>query len=256
MAERTLFITTITGTLADHAPRPANLLSVHDWSDRIDGLDIRLFSAGLLASAKSAHWQRSLTVSLLAELALWDPDVCTAGASRTLAELIEPSSWLSEIATARGWSPDEDPKSAPALRRGIRQHFESAPRVHSAWLALAGCREALDYRVWNAQVMTLFPLLERHRRSLLKAYGAMHLFKIPWKTTFGQIERVEDLELNHIADQLDRHNSRGLRDICEFVCWLRDLRNDLAHLSLIPAVRLLHPSFSSRLGQYQSADDF
>lgn len=255
LAERTLLVVSIEGELADHAPKPGNLLQIHQWPGRIDGLDIRLYAAGLLASTTFPNWQRSLAVSLLGELALWDPHVCASGASRTMAELIEPGPWLAEIARERGWSPSEDVTSVRAERRGVRQFFEDNHRVHSAWLALASREDALAQRVWNAQVTCLFPILERQRRALLKTYGAMSLFKFPWDTKNGQIDRLEDLELTHIADQLARHNSRGLRDICDFVYWLRDLRNDLAHLSPIPAARLLHPSFSARLARSPSPDD-
>ncbi len=255
LAERTLFIVGINGSLVEDMPTPANLLRVHHWNDCLDSLDIRLYAAGLLSAAGLSAWQRNLAVTLLGELALWDPQVCAAGASLSLAELIEPSSWLAEIARSRGWSPTLDPKSSEAGRCGIRHTFEGNSRVHSAWLAAAHRVEALDYRVWNAQVTSLFPLLERHRRALLKTYSAMNLLRVPWNTQFGRIDRIEDLELNHIADQFSRHNSRGLRDTCDFICWLRDLRNDLAHLSPIPAARLIHPAFLSRLSQCQSTDD-
>jgi len=208
---------------------------------------MRLHAASLLASTDMTDWQRQLSVALISELALWDAQVCDAAAGRTLSELIEPAPWLHTLGIARGWSSADSSSSPAAEWRGIHQRFDSRERTHSAWLAVAGHEDVLAQRVWNGQLATLFPLLERHRRGLLKHYRG--LLRLPWQMQSGRIEFLEDLELNHIADQLRVQNSRGLRDIYDFVCWLRDLRNDLAHLSPIPAERLLEPRFRTRLGR-------
>src|SRR5262245_14104168 len=70
LAQRTLFVTALHGELACHAPAPANLLRVHPWQDRIDGLNIRLYAAELMADMSLPPWQRQLAVAILAELAL------------------------------------------------------------------------------------------------------------------------------------------------------------------------------------------
>ena len=254
LAERTLFVVTLSGALAIAAPAPANLLRVHQWLARMDGLNARLHAANLLATSPQNHWRRQLTVALLAELALWDTEVITIGASLPLADILDPEPWLAEIARARGWAVTEDLRSAAAEWRGLRQPFEGRHRTHSAWLALANRKEALSQRVWNGQVAALFPLIERHRRSILKRYS--RFLTVPWMTGFGKtITEIEDLELNHIADQL-RPQSRGvLRDIYEFVSWLRDVRNDIAHLSCVTPHRLLEPRFQSRMDQLLTNDD-
>ena len=66
---------------------------------------------------------------------------------------------------------------------------------------------------------------------------------------------MEDLELNHIADQLKSQNSRGLRRVYEFVCWLRDIRNDLAHLTPASAEHLLDPRFENRMDNVLASED-
>jgi hypothetical protein len=82
------------------------------------------------------------------------------------------------------------------------------------------------------------------------------MFKIPWLTKLGQIDYVEDLELNHIADQFWAQGSGGLREVARFVGWLRDIRNELAHLQPAPAALLLDPQFQSRIKKFlPSADD-
>ena len=253
LAERTLFVVTLTGELAISVPAPANLLRVHQWRDRMDGLNVRLHAANLLAANTQTHWQRQLTVSLLAELALWDPEVATVGASRQLADILEPESWLVQIAVARGWLITDDLKSPAAEWRGLRQLFEGRHRTHSAWLALAGRQKALAQRVWSGQVATLFPILERHRRGFLYCYRG--LLRVPWTTQFGTVNHLEDLELNHIADQLRPQNKGGLRDVYDFVSWLRDVRNDLAHLNGVSPALLLDPRFQSRMGNFLTSED-
>jgi hypothetical protein len=254
LADRTLFLVTISGELAVTAPTPANLLRVHPWLDRMDGLNIRLHAANLLPASIQISWQRQLAVATLAELALWDPEVVAAGASLPLAEILSPEPWLNRIAVARGWSPSENPCLPEARWRGLREPFEGRFRTHSAWIALTGRSEALFQRLWTAQVAALFPFLERHRRGLLHCYGKM--FKIPWPTKFGQIDQLKDLELNHIADQFRPHSYGGLRDVFRFVCWLRDIRNELAHLNSVPSSLLLDPRYQSRMENFlASADD-
>ena len=252
LTERTLFIAGLCGEVAPLAPGPANLLHLHHLMGQVDGLDIRIHAANLLSGTALPPWQRQLAVSLLVELALWDPEVCAIGSSLPLADLIQPATWLTQLARDRGWTAADDVKAPPAVWRGLTQPFEGDNRVHSAWLAMASRQEVLNQRVWNGQVAALFPILERHRRALLKYHRA--LLRIPWQTTFGTISRHEDLELNHIADQLRSLNSHGLRDTCDFVCWLRDIRNDLAHLSPVSAGDLLKPQFSARMSRCPAED--
>ena len=254
LAARTLFVVTLSGKLASSAPAPANLLRVHQWLARMDGLNARLYAANLLTATTQTLWQRQLTVALLAELALWDPEVITVGAALPLADILAPESWLAQLAHIRGWSTTEDLASPAAQWRGLRQPFEGRHRTHSAWLALAGRKDVLAQRVWNGQVAALFPLLERHRRDLLNCHH--RLLRFPWITKNATITTVEDLELNHIADQLRPQSRGGLRDVYDFVSWLRDVRNDLAHLSCVSPQRLLEPRFQSRMDQFFcNADD-
>lgn len=254
LAQRTLFIATLQGELAAQAPPPANLLRVHQWLETVDTLNARLYAANLLSGAPLPPWQRQLAAALLSELALWDPEVIVLGASLPLADILSPATWLAPIATARGWSPADDLKSPLAQWRGLRQPFEGQLRTHSAWLALAGREDALAQRVWAGQVSAVFPLLERHRRAILSRYRA--LLRVPWTSRSGiTISQLEDLELNHLADQLCAHASGGLRSLYQFVCWLRDLRNDLAHLTPVPTQRLLDTRFEARMGHIETTDD-
>lgn len=254
LAQRTVFLTSLHGELAAGAPAPANLLRVYHWHECMDNLNICLHAANLLADREFLPWQRQLAVAVLSELALWDPLVCEYGASRDFAEILEPQNWLAQLGNSRGWVPSLDRQQRNPDWLGYRQRFEGHDRWHSAWLALIGRNESLAVRVWNGQVSAIFPLLERHRRGLISIYG--RILKVPWTTGYGTIDQIEDLELNHIADQLDSQRSSGLRETAAFVRWLRDLRNTLAHLAPIPASRLLDHRFQSRFSDAEQADDY
>lgn len=253
LSQRTLFIATIHGDLAARAPRPANLLRVHRWMDSVDGLNARLYAANLLSSSTLPHWQRQLAVATLSELALWDPEVMTLGASKPLVEILSPGGWLAALAIARGWSPTDDLRSPLARWRGWRQPFEGQLRTHSAWLAMANRTKGLAHRLWAGQISVLFPLLERHRRAILSRYGA--LLRVPWHTQFVTVLYPEELELNHIADQLRIQGSGGLRQLCDFACWLRDIRNSLAHLTPVDPQYLLDKRFEEIMGNLTVGDD-
>ena len=222
------------------------MLRRHQWNGCLDSLNIRLYAATLLSGDSLPAWQRQLATEVLAELSLWDPTVCEAGAGLGLRALLDPVKWLADLGSGRGWAATDDANGASARWRGIRQEIEGRSRLHSGWLAVAGRTDSIAHRVWNGQVATL-PLLERQRRELLRSYRG--LLRTPWTTPYGRIGRIEDLELNHIADQLAAQRSDGLRSTFEFVCWLRDMRNDLAHLEPIPATRVLEARFQSRLLQ-------
>jgi hypothetical protein len=187
-------------------------------------------------------------------LALWDPEVITVGAALPLADILVPESWLANLARVRGWSAAEDLTSPAAQWRGLRQPFEGRHRTHSAWLALAGRNDVIAQRIWNGQVTALFPLLERHRRDLLNSHrGFLH---VPWSTLYGKtINEIEDLEFSHVADQLRLQNLARLQPVYDFVYWLRDIRNDLAHLNCVSPQRLLEPRFQSRMDQVSTNEE-
>jgi len=195
-----------------------------------------------------------LTVALLAELSLWDPEIIALGAALPLADILVPESWLANLARVRGWSAAEDLTSPAAQWRGLRQPFEGRHRTHSAWLALAGRNDVIAQRIWNGQVTALFPLLERHRRDLLNSHrGFLH---VPWSTLYGKtINEIEDLEFSHVADQLRLQNLARLQPVYDFVYWLRDIRNDLAHLNCVSPQRLLEPRFQSRMDQVSTNEE-
>ncbi|MEP6668741.1 MAG: hypothetical protein ABJF10_06285 [Chthoniobacter sp.] len=227
------------------APQPG--LIAHRWNGAAAPLDLRLYAAILFEEAAGPPWQRQLAAAVSAELALWDPELCEFCRRLTLADLLDPLVPLQNWAAERCWSA-EDPamNEAAAWHLGCRHECDGQPREHAAWLALRGDQASLAQRVWSAQVGVLFPLLERHRQSLIGRWPRR--LTVPYTTPSGQrIEDRRDLELAHIAAQW-----RGLTDMRrerEFAVWLRDLRNCLAHGEPVAADVLQSPMWQERFGR-------
>ena len=101
--------------------------------------------------------------------------------------------------------------------------------------------EASDHsrlRIWAAQVAVLFPLVERERRCLLKAYRA--LWRLPHTRKDGtQILRLKDLEIGDMAVQA--RDSGPLAVERQRLSWLRRVRNQLAHNEVVPWATLTSP---------------
>lgn len=244
---RTLLVLWLRGFLPADLPAEASDLRVEDLRHSVSDLDLRLLAADRSGVALES-WQQDLAVSTLAELAIWDPEVVQAGGPKPLHALLSPISWLAELGRSRGWTGQES--MSERERIDAQRTVRGRTRAHSSMLALSAapaCKNTLDQRIWNAQMQTLFPLLAQARQVLLRRYR--HLLRLPWETTFGRIERIEDLELNHLADQLDAMHTRALHETVAFTRWLRDMRNHLAHFEPVPASHLYQRQYYALFAQ-------
>jgi hypothetical protein len=241
---RAVFLLPRVCSLTERLPVPEVALRVHSWVGAVNRLDLQLWAAQLLAGTSEPLWQRQLRAAIAVELALWDTELCSQACDLTLNQLVMPMNWLASFGHARGIAPSDGNTNVASTATQHQREFEGRLRYHSAWLAVHRRQDVIIRRVWQAQLGVLFPLLENQRQELLVAHR--NLWRLPWETSYGCIEQPEDLELNHLADQLRAQRHCGLREIYEFVCWLRDMRNDLAHLTPVPSERLLQRRFQSR----------
>lgn len=253
--DRPVFLVPLFGELDGSVPQSEVAFRVHRWSNVVNRLDMQLWATTMLAGSPEPFWQRQLRVAIAVELALWDTELCTQACALDLGQLIQPTTWLAAFACSCGWDLEVAGATSLVGRTDQQREYEGRPRNHSAWLALQGRVDVIERRVWQAQLTVLFPLLENHRQELLS--GNKSGWCVPWKTNYGFVERLEDLELNHLADQLrsQRFIGNGQRDLFDFVCWLRDIRNDLAHLVPVSSTRLLNDRFEPRFSRYLVGDD-
>ena len=93
-------------------------------------------------------------------------------------------------------------------------------------------------RIWAAQVSVLFPLIERERRQLLKDHRDN--WQLPHVREDGQeIQDLEKLEIGDMAVQSRMIES--LRAEEKRIGWLHRIRNNLAHLEIVPWGTLTSP---------------
>lgn len=93
--------------------------------------------------------------------------------------------------------------------------------------------------IWAAQISVLFPLIERERRRLLETYRGF--WNLPHVREDGrEIQLLEKLEIGDMATQAKQQGG-VLRKEQECLEWLRRVRNNLAHLKIVPWATLNSP---------------
>lgn len=116
---------------------------------------------------------------------------------------------------------------------------------HVLTLVRSDEREALERRVWAAQIEVLFPLIETMRLDVIEALRPELEELVAQGRVYQydeRVERVEDVELGTLIYLMARHKEgdermlyvpdHALRDKIHL---LRACRNDLAHISICPS---------------------
>ena len=253
--DRTRFVVLLDGPLSGLRPQPSLLLSVRDWQDTVDRLDMLLYCRqnASFPDAASSPLQGKLALELAAGLALWDRNLADYLLVRPLHELMDPAGLLAKFAETLGWG-----ETVPASwSAGTMNRFENRNELHSAYLAAAGRWQDIRRRVWQAQLNVLFPIIEDLRHRLIAEFS--DILTVPYVDDRGnRIEDLRDFELRHIWYQLrslplDSSLLGGIDN-------LRKLRNRLAHLDpirgdelhLIEHVEKMRETLSSALPEMLS----
>jgi hypothetical protein len=87
--------------------------------------------------------------------------------------------------------------------------------------------------LWRGQVGVLLPLIEEERQSLLTALAGQ--LCVPWRTDWGEITDLYDLEIGHIYAQMANGCVTTDREVRRRVRCLKEIRNELAHLRPAPS---------------------
>lgn len=220
----------------DDAPR----LAVRWWWGRLSRLDTAL----LLRTTAAGRRAEVIRLAAVAELAgfdlglalhlvdVWDGDLATL--PTTLLEYAVDSPELLEAPPPNDVTPSDRPSSTmlPAWSYGGCDLWDSS-RV--AWHASAAAKqepERLDRLLWRAQAVTILPLLEEQRERV-----------VAWLVRQGHGQRLrkeygEPVEIGNVWYYMRRSAGMAKRPQMPLVDWLRDVRNDVAHLRCISPVRL------------------
>lgn len=214
-------------------PGLANALHV-ELNAYSDWTDIRLFAARMFRRRFSGV-ALDVASNVCAGLAGWDAEFVAFCHDASLAELLEPMALLSRYGSRLDVSRND-------WQSGCCGCVGTEQMVHSAALALADRRLEIKHRVWRAQVGPLFTFIEERRLELIERLR--DVLRVPVSTMFGPIERVEDLELSHINQQLQQRSS-GRTDDSWLAYDLKQIRDKLAHLEPVTVVELSKPSLKA-----------
>lgn len=230
--ERALFFVLLSGDAVHDPPPEDTLLAHHRWRGRVDSFDMLLYAAGLLGERYFSTLEKHLSISLCAQLALWDREVCRRLTQESFEQMIAPHEILADIARQRGWcDPDLDLERS-GWEKGIVDEFDGRQQIHSAFLAEKRRYAELNMRIWSAQVKVLFPHMEEHRIRLLRRYEKR--LRIPYVTARREtIDELLDLEIGHIDSQFRERVFEVEEDDRRLSSLLKKIRNDLAHLTVV-----------------------
>lgn len=236
---RSVFCVLASGSIADDLPPPSIGLEAVHYRGICDQLDALLYTASVMPEGRLAGLKRRLAITVIAQLAQWDPAVSDRLSREPLRAILCPRDVLVEMARERGWVPPDLPDG---WRDGATDRFEGQDSRHVACIACARDERELRHRVWSAQVSVLFPAIEQRRHELLhdlKAY-----LTVPFRTRDGTVDSLQELELGHIELQLvqlqreGRCDARLLRAL-PTVSGLKTMRNALAHMQVLTEAEIV-----------------
>lgn len=232
LASRIAFVAIVGGVAARSLPGERDSLRVRRWDAATDEADMLTYSHLAFAEWQAPALHRRVAAAVATHLAIWDTEVVDALAACRLEDVLRPSPLLKRLGHDRGWSNAELAREA-TWERGQRGSVGGAGRVHSAALALMGDHAAIDSRVWAGQVGVLLPFVEEMRLEAVQALKGM--LRLPWPTAFRAITDERDLEIAHLAEQVDRFRLPLAPALKDALPVLRQVRNTLAHLDVVDA---------------------
>ena len=86
LLRRTLFFTSLGSGIGSPPPPEEVCQAVFCWSDALDETDITFFAARCLAGKNLSMLERRLLSAILAELSLWDTEICVRLAAQPFSE--------------------------------------------------------------------------------------------------------------------------------------------------------------------------
>jgi len=233
LANRPLLLMLVRGVAQADLRLDLPALKICLWDGVVSEIDMLAYTDLLLRGIGSDGPKRRLAATTIARLALWDPLVAEQLSQLPLTELFAPDGTLAALATERGWLSSE----APAWERGTLANVDGTSHTHSALLALGDHARELEMRLWSAQASIILPLIELHRRVIVKKIR--HRLDLPRMVGTEPVSDPFDLEIGELGRAAQEANCDPR--ITAQIARLRYLRNRLAHLDLLASVDALDP---------------
>ncbi|MFF2480444.1 hypothetical protein [Paenibacillus sp. NPDC058071] len=194
-----LFILTYSGAAPLAQSRKG--ITMLRWEAYFTSYDMQLFASYCVAQRQHLSLVARDYITLLASrIAGTNPDLCSALATEEAA------------LDLRG-----------LLLRLVPDHEEAARLVDEGM--------PLEQIVWEAQIQTIFPIIERIRRSFIVRYGTALQGMLPLRDNFDrELQSPQDMEFRHMWYYYFKSNGFGNAEDENTFRLVYDARNDLAHL--------------------------
>lgn len=233
LLDRTAICVFLSGLPALSPPRAEVCLSVRFWRGQVSEADMMHYCWIRVRNRPWPALHRKLAAALAAKVALWDPLIADFLLDREFEHILAPAAALQEYARIRDWANGSSlPDHLRLWAEGKADLFEDEWRLHAALLTNERNAAELRSRIWSAQISVLMPILEEERRRLIQKHRRQ--MPLPYRTPWGLVDRVEDLELQHLAKILCSLPRLDLA-IRQRVQLLGRIRNKLAHLEPLEA---------------------
>jgi hypothetical protein len=227
LSDRSLFCLPMVGN-GLLAPHPDAALSVRRAEGTAGSLDMALYLHRTAASRFSHPLHQKIASAVITELAGSDARLAQWLVREDLADILDPMEVLCEVATERGWT--QQTTQNAAWHDGACDLVDGRLLVHSAVLAMAGDRAEVARRVWRGQVAVLYPFIEEQRCKVIPQVRGY--LRFPLETTYGRVDRAEDLEVGQLLYFLRGKNIRP--SLWRLLGLLTEMRHALAHLEPVP----------------------
>ena len=225
--ERLLFCVPLVGQIANTSPHEDVCLSHHKWLGCVDSLDTLLYTHSCFRKKNVPEPLKRLTIAMTASLAQWDPLIVDDISVLPIENIFDPFFVLQRIAEKRCWSSND--YNSPKWHKGQVNIVDGIKMIHPALLSVSNKIEAVQQKIWAAQVGIMLPFVETCRQRLLQILPIA--LKVPYKTRFGEvITSRKGLEIGHIESQIYRNGNYVPPELKYMVPKLREIRNRLAHM--------------------------
>ncbi|SEO38536.1 hypothetical protein SAMN05216404_11960 [Nitrosospira multiformis] len=171
--DRPLLVCIVYGVERSALPKGDITLGIAIWEGVLSEIDMIAYAGSRVRERgmKGVHGQ--LIATTVARLAQWDVVAADLLLDAETRELFLPERILGELADSYGWTKERP----PSWSSGTVDIFDGRRQIHSAFLSLNDPTKEVRMRVWSSQASSLLPLIELHRRSLVRKIR--HRLKLP-----------------------------------------------------------------------------
>ena len=228
MLRRTVFAAPLEGAPPGDPPNTDVSLSVHDWNNILDEMDILIWAYDRLLRGGVPKAETVLLATTVARVADWDFETAERLIDEKTNVILAPYEMLRSVAREKGWTTATPPEWELGTASG-------SGAVHAALASLDNPPREIYRRLWSAQASVLLPRIESWR-SVIVRRNAPEIRRHLRRDGLSS-RNPYDLEIGELQSVVQRQGaSRVLR---RSVHQLRKARNALSHLEpLRPRVAL------------------